>query len=172
MLYAGMILSRPTLHFICGKLAAGKTTLARQIARDAPALLISEDEWLFHLSGGIKTFEEYLHYSARCRAILTPHVRNLLELGVSVVFDFAGNTPQHRSWVRSLFEATGANHVLHYVMASDDVCKAQLKLRNETRPEGLYWGTTTEEEFEKITGYFVPPSDSEGFTVVTNFPVR
>jgi predicted kinase len=35
-----------TLHFISGRLAAGKTTLARQLAADHRAVLISEDLWL------------------------------------------------------------------------------------------------------------------------------
>ena len=31
-----------TLHFVSGKTGAGETTLARQIARNAPAVLICE----------------------------------------------------------------------------------------------------------------------------------
>ena len=33
----------------------------------------------------------------------------ILRAGVSVVMDFAGNTVYERSWVRSLFEAAGAD---------------------------------------------------------------
>lgn len=38
-----------TLHFVSGKLASGKTTLARRIAREQHAVLISEDLWLSRL---------------------------------------------------------------------------------------------------------------------------
>lgn len=162
-----MTSNKPTLHFLCGKLASGKTTLARQIARDIPAVLIIEDEWLSKLSSEmISTFQDYLKYSARFREVLGPHIKNLLHYGVSVVFDFAGNTPRDRQWVRSLVESTGANHVLHYVVASDAVCLAQLKHRNETKPEGRYWATTTPTEFKEVTKYFVPPAEEEGFNVV------
>ena len=46
-----------TLHFVSGKAGAGKTTLAREIARTAPALLICEDEWMATLADSIADLE-------------------------------------------------------------------------------------------------------------------
>jgi predicted kinase len=37
------------LHFICGKAASGKTTLARELAARYAAVLFGEDEWLTRL---------------------------------------------------------------------------------------------------------------------------
>jgi hypothetical protein len=39
-------------------------------------------------------------------------------------------------------------------------------LRNETEPEGLYWGFVSEELFDEVTRFFVPPSDEERFNIV------
>jgi len=39
---------------------AGKTTLARKLAAERPAVFISEDEWLFHLAEPIETLDQYL----------------------------------------------------------------------------------------------------------------
>lgn len=80
-----------------------------------------------------------------------------------MVFDFAGNTPRHRAWVRSIFEAAETRHVLHYIDASDELCKARLRRRNAERPEGSQH--TTDEEFDAITAYFVPPAATEGFNL-------
>ena len=57
-----------------------------------------------------------------------------------IVFDFSGNTPNDRAWVRSIFESSHADHVLHYIVGSDESCKARLRLRNETKREGPYFG--------------------------------
>ena len=53
-----------TLHFICGKAASGKTTLARDLAARHAAVLFGEDEWLtlldaeiHSLSGPCASFE-------------------------------------------------------------------------------------------------------------------
>jgi predicted kinase len=42
----------PTLHCICGKLASGKTTLAKRIAHECSTVLFSEDVWLSKLFPG------------------------------------------------------------------------------------------------------------------------
>jgi predicted kinase len=155
-----------TLHFICGRLASGKTTLAHLIAEREPAVLICEDVWLSKLSDGIGSFEDYLKWSRRWRTVMGPLIIEMLRAGTSVVLDFAGNTPAERSWVRSLFESAGTEHVLHYIDVPEDVCLARLKLRNETKPKGLYFATTSEEEFVAIARYFQAPTVEEGFHVL------
>ena len=69
--------NKTTLHFICGKLGSGKTTLAKEIANKKNAIFISEDIWLSQLfPDAIKTFEDYVLYSKRVRAVQwTPWMR-------------------------------------------------------------------------------------------------
>ena len=160
-----------TLHFFCGKMAAGKSTLAKSIlagilAEQKNAVLLSEDEWLTALyPDEISSIPDYLKYSARLKNILFPHIQSLLVSGVSVVLDFPANTQQQRSWFRSLFEQSGSAHQLHYVDKSDEVCKFQLKQRNQESPEATAF--TTDEAFELITQYFQAPLDDEGFNLIS-----
>jgi predicted kinase len=156
-----------TLHFICGKAASGKTTLARELAERHAAVLFCEDEWLTLLEAQIDSLADFVRHAKRLRAALAPHAVRLLQLGISVVFDFAGNTPNDRAWVRSIYESADADHVLHSIFASDELCKARLRLRNETKPEGLYYGLVTEDRFDEVTRYFVPPSDQEKLHVIS-----
>ncbi len=160
--------SNATLYFICGKIASGKTTLARKLAAERGAVLICEDEWLVRLDAKIDGFEDFLAHARQLRAAIGPHVVDLLTLGTSVVLDVptAANTPKGRAWLRSLFEAANAVHELHVIEAADDVCKARLRLRNETKPEGVYFGFVPEEIFEPVTRLLVPPSEAEGFNVI------
>ena len=94
-----------------------------------------------------------MRHSKRLKAALAPLAVRLLQLGVPVVFDFAGNTPNDRAWVRSIFESANADHVLHYIVASDESCKARLRLRNETKPEGVYFGFVSEDRFDEVTRF-------------------
>jgi predicted kinase len=155
-----------TLHFICGKAASGKTTLGREIAARHAAVLFGEDEWLTLLEAEINSLADHQLHSKRLKAVVAPLVVRLLQLGVPVVFDFAGNSANDRAWVRSIFEAAGADHVLHCIVASDEGCKARLRLRNKTKPDGLYFGFVSEERFDEVTRYFKPPSLSENFNVI------
>lgn len=156
--------NRPTLHFLCGKMASGKTTLSKKIAKEENALLFCEDIWLQRLyPEEIKDFEDYKKYSARLKTILTDHIQQVLQNGNSVVLDFPANIPKTRNWIRNLFESTNANHLLHLIELSDEECLQQLQKRNLERPEGSV--PMTEEEFHMITSYYSPPTKDEGFQI-------
>jgi len=154
------------LHFICGKAGAGKTTMARALGRSLPALVICEDEWIASLGFEVKTLDDYLDASRRCRTVIAAMVPELLRLGTSVVLDFAGNTVRGRAWVRSLFEAAGADHVLHWIDATDAECLDNIHRRNDEQPEGVYWGHVSDELFRAVNPHFAPPTPEEGFAVV------
>jgi predicted kinase len=153
------------LIFLCGKMAAGKSTLAKELAHRENAVLLVQDEFLDHLfPGEITDIPGFVKYSSRLKNAIGPHVGVLLSKGISVVLDFPANTKGQRVWFRELFESVNAQHELHFVDASDALCKHQLKERSKELPAGAPW--TTDAEFEAITVYFQPPSDEEGFNVV------
>ncbi len=155
-----------TLHFIGGKAGAGKTSLARELGRTLPAIVICEDEWIHNLGFQVRSLEEYLDVSNRCRKVWAPLAVDLLRLGVSVVLDYAGNTPERRARIRSLFESAGADHVLHWIEASDAACVANVRRRNHDKPAGVYWGDVDDELVNRVNQLVSAPSPEEGFTVV------
>jgi hypothetical protein len=80
------------------------------------------------------------------------------------VLDFPGNTKAQRAWFRELIERANVEHELHFIVASDALCKSQLAGRSKSLPAGATW--TTEAEFAAVTAYFQPPSEDELFNVV------
>ena len=152
-----------TLHFICGKAGAGKTTLARELGRTLPAAVFCEDEWICTLGFEIRSLEDFVKASSRCRSLIGPLAGQLLRLGVSVVFDFAGNTVKGRQWARGVFEAANADHLLHVIEASDAECLANVHRRNDEKPPGIFWGHVSDEMVQAVGVYFVPPQPEEGF---------
>lgn len=155
---------RTKLLFLTGKMAAGKSTLSRELARRENAVLLCEDEFLETLyPGDIVTLADYVRCSARVRSALAPHIRALLSRGVSVVLDFPANTRTQRDWFRQLLDDPNVDHELHFIDASDELCKQQLRIRSAGRA-GDAW--TTEEEFDLVTAYFEPPTREEGFNVI------
>jgi len=156
---------RGKLLFLCGKMAAGKSTVARELAERENAVLFSLDDFLERLfPGEVVDIASFVTYSARIRHALEPHIGALLSRGVSVVLDFPGNTRNQRAWFRGMFEAAEAEHELHFIVASDELCKRQLKERAKGLPEGTRW--TTDAEFDLITAYFETPAVDEHFNVI------
>ena len=155
------------LLFLCGKMASGKSTLARELAAREDAMLFVQDEWLDALyPGGIVNVATYLEYSGRINKLLAPHVVALLSRGLPVVLDFPGNTRNQRAWFREIIERAGVPHELHFLDTADATCKAQLKARSAHLPPGTPW--TSEADFDLISSHFRPPAEDEGFNVVVH----
>jgi predicted kinase len=161
------VIDQPKLYFLCGKMAAGKTTLARELARKANAVLLVEDEFLATLyPNEIVGLADYVRCSGRVKESLEDLVCTLLLKGMSVVLDFPGNTRNQRQWFRRLLERTNAGHELHFVDAADALCKRQLKLRSRDLSDSTAF--TSEQEFDAITAYFQQPAADEGFNVIVH----
>lgn len=147
-------------------MAAGKSTLSKELAREYDAVLLCEDEILSTLyPTEISTIEDYLNYSLRLKVFMKSHVIGLLEKGNSVVMDFPANTPRQRAWFKELYESAGVEHTLHFLNKSDELCKMQLKKRNKTLPENA--PLTSEATFDAMTKFFEAPRDEEGFNTRT-----
>ncbi|XOB63673.1 AAA family ATPase [Campylobacterota bacterium DY0563] len=152
------------LHFMCGKMAAGKSTLSKKLAYEHNAILLSEDELLKMLyPNEIATIEDYVKYSTRLKQTLSEHIIELLKKGNEVVLDFPANTVSQRQWFKEIFEKAKVEHILHYINRSDDICKEQLKERNKNLSKDA--PLIDEVTFDAITKYFQEPKADENFNI-------
>lgn len=161
-----MMARSPILHMICGKIAAGKSTLAKELGNDPDTILVSEDDWLSVLFGDqMFAVPDYVRCASKLRGVMGPHISSLLNAGVSVVLDFPANTVETRDWMRGILEGTGASHHLHLLTTPDDVCLKRLHARNL---QGDHPFAATEQQFSQISRHFVAPSPDEGFNVIVH----
>ncbi|UXZ98206.1 ATP-binding protein [Pseudomonas phytophila] len=153
----------PKLHLMCGKIASGKSTLAKALVAEHSAILLSEDHWLSRLyPGEIKSVTDYVQFAHRIRDVLRPLVIDILQSGISVVLDFPGNTRADREWLRGLAESGGVGHCLHHLDVDDDICRARLHARNKS---GDHDFAATDAEFDLITRHFQTPTPEEGLDI-------
>ncbi|EIK69593.1 hypothetical protein PseBG33_2632 [Pseudomonas synxantha BG33R] len=158
----------PTLHLLCGKIASGKSTLAKTLAAEHAAIVLSEDHWLATLyPGEIQSIADYLRCAQRVRGVLEPLVIELLASGVNVVLDFPANTLANRQWLLGLAQAAEVPHCLHYLELDDATCRARLHERNA---RGEHDFAATDAEFDLITRHFCVPSEEEGLVIEVHRP--
>jgi predicted kinase len=163
-----MSADKAILHMLCGKIAAGKSSLAATLGSAPLTVIVSEDEWLSRLFGGeMASVEDYIRCAAKLRAAMGPHLVALLEAGMSVVLDYPANTLANRAWMRGIAEEAGVPHRLHWLDVPDEICRARLRARNAA---GAHEFAATDAQFDQITAYFVPPSAEEGLEIVVHRP--
>ena len=161
-------MTEPTLHMLCGKIAAGKSSLAAALGAAPLTVVVSEDQWLFHLFGAeMATVEDYVRCAGKLRKAMGPHVADLLKAGVSVVLDYPANTLANRAWMKGIADEAGVAHQLHWLDVPDEICKARMRARNAA---GTHEFAPTDEHFDLITSYFVPPTAGEGLEIVVHPP--
>jgi len=155
-----------TLHLLCGKIAAGKSTLARRLATRPATLLITMDDWMSILfPTENRTIEDFTLLSARLRAAMGPHVVDILRCDLSVVLDFPANNVRWRTWMRSLIAEAQVPHELHVLDVPDVICKERLRQRNES---GKHQYQVDEATYDQFMSYFVLPTPEEGFNIVVH----
>lgn len=159
-------MAETTLHLLCGKIASGKSTLAKALEAEHAAILLTEDQWLSRLyPDQIHSVADYAKLARLLRDVIGPLVIDMLTAGVNVVLDFPANTPADRQWMRSLADHAQASHSLHVIDVDDETCRARLHLRNK---RGEHEFAATDAEFELITSYFRAPDQEEGLDVVVH----
>jgi predicted kinase len=154
----------PTLHMLCGKIAAGKSTLAASLASAPGTVLIAEDDWLNALfADELVSLPDYVRCSSKLRGIMGPHAAAMLNAGVSIVLDFPANTVEQRRWMRGILEKTTASHLLHLLDVPEEICLARLRDRNR---QGEHAFSVTEAQFHQFSSHFAAPSAGEGWNIV------
>ena len=155
------------LYLLCGKIAAGKWTLARHLALRPATPLIREDHWTSNLfADELRTIDDYGRFSARLRAAMGPHIVDILRQGLSVVLDFPANTVSNRTWMRSLITQANVTSSFIYLMSRYDL-QAEAARAKSGRPAPA---PSNRSGIRSVHELFVPPGPAEGFNAVVHRP--
>lgn len=122
------------LLLTCGLPAAGKTTLAMQLAAERSALRLTQDEWLIALGSNPwdAPTREKVDHQLWCLA------QDVLRLGLSVVLDFGLWARAERDEMRSVARGLGVGVELHYLDVPADELWRRIESRNAEPPWNGY----------------------------------
>ena len=144
----------PTLHLICGLAGAGKSTLAKQLEHQLPALRLTPDEWLARLSLDGHDIEkraivETMQWEIAARA---------LTLGIDVILENGFWTRRDRDDFRARAALVGAKTKLYFLDVPRDELWRRIALRNETSPDTF---KIKETDLNEWLTWFEPPTEDE-----------
>lgn len=149
----------PTLHLLCGFTGAGKTTVAKQLERDIPALRFSPDEWMVKLYGHNPPAQDFRDYHDRVVDLIWQHTLRLLDLGLDVVLDFGFWSRASRDAARARATAAGVPYRLYFLECSEEVMRRRVLNRSKELPADALW--IDEAAFRLFKGRFEPLGEDE-----------
>ena len=145
----------PVLHLICGLPGSGKTTLARQLERELPALRLTPDEWMARIVGN--GYDEAKR--AAVESVQWDIAARALSLGVDVILENGFWSRSERDDFRARAAALGAGTKVHFLDVPREELLRRLALRNAALPTDAFH--VTEEQLDLWASQFEPPSPDE-----------
>src|SRR5215467_12291938 len=157
-----------TAHLIYGFLGAGKTTFARQLERELPAIRFSQDEWMAHLYGNDPPPDEFPIYFRRISELTARLWPRCLKLGVDVILGLNFWSREDRDETRATAAKLGACSRLYRLTCPEDEAWRRIEKRNLNLDGSLFISRNT---FEVLKSHFEPLSnDEESIDVLVDPP--
>jgi predicted kinase len=148
-------MTEPRLILICGLPGSGKTTLAKQLALDVPAVRFCPDEWKHDL--GIDYYDE--DRRVRLEQRIWRLGQELLGLGQSVILENGFWAREERDELRLGARRLGVAVELHYLEAPIDELWRRLEIRNALAVPGTV--PIKREDLEEWALQFEAPDAAE-----------
>ncbi|HYD09037.1 MAG TPA: ATP-binding protein [Acidimicrobiales bacterium] len=147
--------SSARLVLICGLPASGKSTLARRLATEMPAVRLNKDDWVIELGGDL--WDDALR--VRVERQLWSLTQELLDHGVSVILEWGHWARAERDEKRLGARTLGVGVELHVLDAPID----ELLARSDRRTLAGDWvqAPITRAHFEAWVTRFERPDDDE-----------
>jgi predicted kinase len=151
------------VHLLAGLNGAGKTTYARRLAAERPAVRFTLDEWMLRLHRLPFDDPRYAALAADCQDLIWDTALQVLSVGVDVVLDWNQWSRQRRATWRARAEEAGYAVLLHYLDVSLETAIARTAQRAR---DGVATAHVVDEAAVRhLERLFEVPSDDEGIPI-------
>lgn len=145
----------PTLYALCGLPFAGKSTIARELAKEVGASIVRLDAINAERGLGLDGQPIPPHEWERTYAEAYQRLEHALAADSSVIFDHVNFTRAERDRVRHIAAQHGANVQIVYVPVTAAEARRR-RLANRARGDR---NDVRDDDFELVVTHFEPPDD-------------
>lgn len=151
------------LYLIQGFLGAGKTTFARRLSEQTGAVVLNPDESCMAFYPPQEYEREWNRCFEQTVERLWEEARQCLEAGQDVIFDMGFWSRGSRDEARDKAQKWGAECILYYLYAPDEILRQRLALRKGKVAED------NQRNFFRLKELFEEPGEDENAIRIDHF---
>jgi predicted kinase len=159
-----MINKLAKLHLLHGFTGSGKTTFAKQLEKDLPAVRFTPDEWMYRLYGENPPIEYFSQYVARIEDQIWDVAEKILLNGGNVILDIGFWGREQRDLYRKRATEIGVPYVFYKMDVDFETCKARVLKRTEEKQVGQLF--IDENAINEFRSRFEPMGDDEDYILI------
>lgn len=154
---------------LCGRIASGKTTIAKQICEAEKGIILSIDDVMLKLYDGCLGQEKHAETMQKISEYFYTLVPSLLACDVNVVFDYGYWSRKERDVIRSHFKQANIPYEMCFICVEDEIRNKRLSMRNDgLRAQEKRVYIIEDELLETLDARFEEPQEDEEITIVYN----
>ena len=152
-----------TIHLMNGFIGFGKTTIAKQLALDLPAVCLTHDEFMVKLYGCDIPETDFRSDYDRVDDILWDLDAQIVRCGGDVIMDYGFWSHQARDKAYAKAKQLTDNVVFHVVQCDMQTAKQRTLMRTEEDQNALH---ISEDEFDALAKQYEPWDSMDNYPVV------
>ena len=153
----------PTVHFLCGYMGFGKSTIARKLSLQYNAVILNDDEFIRRLFGRDLPEEEFRLAHKKVTKFTWELGERIVSVGTSVIFDRGFWSKESRKYAVERAEKFCESILFHQIECDMETAKQRVLSRTGNNEEAL---AITEATFDLFAERYEPISPEENLNVI------
>lgn len=153
----------PEVHLTCGYMGFGKTTFAKKLEKELPAVRLTHDDFMYQIFGRNLPDEQFRYYFKQVYELMWQLAEQIVRAGSSVVIDYSPWSKERRKEAFERAKKFCDNVIFDEMICDLDIAKQRVLNRTNEDETALF---IDENCFNKFLGEYEPISDDEGLPVV------
>lgn len=158
-----IIRSKPAIYLMCGFLGFGKTTLARKLEKEIPALRLTHDELMLKKYG--RNPDDFPIKYKEIDALIRRKAAEAIKKGENVILDYGFWTKEKRAEYYQWAKTLTPNVQFYAVLCDVDLARKRILQRTRNNDNELYIDEHCFNEFLKL---YEPITEDESYPVVSH----
>lgn len=153
----------PTIHLMVGFMGFGKTTIAKELEKEIPAVRLTHDEFMVKLYGRNMPYADFHPNYKKIDEMLWCLAEKIIKSGTDVIMDYGFWSHQNREKAYERAKKITKSVIFHNVYCDMNIAKKRILNRSAENQNELY---IREDEFDTLVKQYEPWCHTDDYPVV------